>query len=409
MCLKGKRPWTDKIDPATIPDAVIASEHGKRNARKRKSYTGGAVWAKHNPEVANCRCARCNARRAKDKKRRRPTMKQRQKKILTPPKPARKQSTGEEPRERRVPLGLEELFAAHPKEPHACYFRVNKEMIDDWLANHLNLERQRPLLESTVDTLERLHDEGFWNHYKMHVVFDSNREIRNGMHSSTMLSKLDKKEVDYWINLAINLPPDICDDWDQIRKRTINDEMKIKGFRPENREMLGRVSKIYWQYSRNHYDNLGYQFDRAPGKIAQPVEGIQIAIDNPDLAECIFPFPEELHGKGFSAAAVYAMYCPIRRMFPKEAPKFFSTLADGLGLAKGDDPIYVLRKCFLNSSQKKNRLRNGWTAAYVIKAFNLWMAGLPARGPLMRENEPFPKIGALMEIPDDGRKPNRTH
>ena len=50
--------WTDvKIDPATIPDVVIASEHGKRNARKR--------WAKHNPTVSNCRCKRCTARRAK--------------------------------------------------------------------------------------------------------------------------------------------------------------------------------------------------------------------------------------------------------------------------------------------------------------------------------------------------------
>lgn len=57
--------WTDNVDPATIPDAVIASEHGKRNARKRQSYTGGAVWAKHNSKAKNCRCNRCNARRAK--------------------------------------------------------------------------------------------------------------------------------------------------------------------------------------------------------------------------------------------------------------------------------------------------------------------------------------------------------
>jgi hypothetical protein len=61
--------WTDvKIDPATIPDVVIASEHGKRNARKRKSYTGGLLWAKHNPDVSYCRCKRCTARRAKSSK-----------------------------------------------------------------------------------------------------------------------------------------------------------------------------------------------------------------------------------------------------------------------------------------------------------------------------------------------------
>jgi hypothetical protein len=58
--------WNDRIDPATIPDSVIASEHGRRNARKRKSYTGGLVWAAHNPNVNNCRCGRCNSRRARE-------------------------------------------------------------------------------------------------------------------------------------------------------------------------------------------------------------------------------------------------------------------------------------------------------------------------------------------------------
>jgi hypothetical protein len=60
--------WDDRIDPATIPDEVIVSENARRNARKRQSYTGGGVWAKHNPDVANCRCKACNTRRAKEAK-----------------------------------------------------------------------------------------------------------------------------------------------------------------------------------------------------------------------------------------------------------------------------------------------------------------------------------------------------
>lgn len=60
------RSWTDDINPATIPDAVIASENARRNARKRKSYTGGIEWARHNPKVKNCRCKRCNERRARN-------------------------------------------------------------------------------------------------------------------------------------------------------------------------------------------------------------------------------------------------------------------------------------------------------------------------------------------------------
>ncbi len=59
------KPWRDDIDPSTIPDDVIASEHGRRNALKRHSYTGGVEWKKHNPTTSRCRCGKCIARRAK--------------------------------------------------------------------------------------------------------------------------------------------------------------------------------------------------------------------------------------------------------------------------------------------------------------------------------------------------------
>jgi hypothetical protein len=59
-------PWSARIDPATIPDAVILRERARRNGLKpRKGYTGGLYWAKHNPDVAGCRCRECMARRAK--------------------------------------------------------------------------------------------------------------------------------------------------------------------------------------------------------------------------------------------------------------------------------------------------------------------------------------------------------
>ena len=57
------RQWTDDIDPASIPDEVIMSERGKRNARKRETYTGGIYWVNHNPDVNNCRCHKCMTKR----------------------------------------------------------------------------------------------------------------------------------------------------------------------------------------------------------------------------------------------------------------------------------------------------------------------------------------------------------
>ena len=56
--------WTPEL-LATIPDDLLLSEAQRRRARKRQSYTGGVVWAKHNPKVQGCRCKRCIAKREK--------------------------------------------------------------------------------------------------------------------------------------------------------------------------------------------------------------------------------------------------------------------------------------------------------------------------------------------------------
>lgn len=58
--------WTPKA-LASIPDELLLSEAQRRRARKRASYTGGAVWAQHNPDANNCRCQRCITKRAKAK------------------------------------------------------------------------------------------------------------------------------------------------------------------------------------------------------------------------------------------------------------------------------------------------------------------------------------------------------
>jgi hypothetical protein len=62
-------PWHDGIDPATIPDEILKTERGRRNALKRHSYKGGVYWKQHNPAVAYCRCKACmRRRRAQTKK-----------------------------------------------------------------------------------------------------------------------------------------------------------------------------------------------------------------------------------------------------------------------------------------------------------------------------------------------------
>ncbi len=61
--------WTSDIDPATIPDQVLMSERGRRNALKVKHRPGSVVWAKHSTKIAGCRCQRCIDKRTRAQKR----------------------------------------------------------------------------------------------------------------------------------------------------------------------------------------------------------------------------------------------------------------------------------------------------------------------------------------------------
>jgi hypothetical protein len=61
------QPWTDDIDPATIPDEILKTERARRNALKRQSYTGGVYWKQHNRETPRCRCVDCMEARARTK------------------------------------------------------------------------------------------------------------------------------------------------------------------------------------------------------------------------------------------------------------------------------------------------------------------------------------------------------
>ena len=64
------------MNPAITPEALAAAlaeatdeelfaEVQRRRAGKRKTYSGGVVWAKHNPDYVGCRCAKCIKARAK--------------------------------------------------------------------------------------------------------------------------------------------------------------------------------------------------------------------------------------------------------------------------------------------------------------------------------------------------------
>ena len=59
-----RRVWSPSFDMSSIPDKIFMSERARRNARKRRSYTGGVVWGEHNPETTRCRCMTCIAARA---------------------------------------------------------------------------------------------------------------------------------------------------------------------------------------------------------------------------------------------------------------------------------------------------------------------------------------------------------
>jgi hypothetical protein len=62
------KPWSDDIDPATIPDDVLKSERARRNNALRRTRGGGVVWSEHNPDTKRCRCVKCNEKRERKRR-----------------------------------------------------------------------------------------------------------------------------------------------------------------------------------------------------------------------------------------------------------------------------------------------------------------------------------------------------
>lgn len=62
------RVWSPTFDMSSIPDHIFNSEMGRRRgSRPRKGYTGGVLWANHNPDTLRCRCAQCMEKRNEER------------------------------------------------------------------------------------------------------------------------------------------------------------------------------------------------------------------------------------------------------------------------------------------------------------------------------------------------------
>jgi hypothetical protein len=57
------KPWTDNIDPTTIPDDVLKSERARRNSALRTTHSGGT-----NGGRPVCKCGECPACRKRIRK-----------------------------------------------------------------------------------------------------------------------------------------------------------------------------------------------------------------------------------------------------------------------------------------------------------------------------------------------------
>jgi hypothetical protein len=64
--------WNDSWDLSSIPEALFASEIGRRNNAKVVNRRGGVVWGKHRPKYSRCRCERCIGKREAQKQKPQP-------------------------------------------------------------------------------------------------------------------------------------------------------------------------------------------------------------------------------------------------------------------------------------------------------------------------------------------------
>lgn len=270
--------------------------------------------------------------------------------------------------------------ATSPPEPESTIELVTPEMARNWLDGRT---RNRNVRDPKISEYALDMEAGRW-HVAAALVFNADGELIDGQHRLEAV-------VDYGepvlFSVVRNAVPEAMLVVDTGLKRTLANFLQMRDV--SNASDIAVLIRTMWRW--DHYET----FKKVPPSTQK----------TPTIQQAIAYYDE--HDEALDETAVFARRYSAPTLIPRsvigglhilfggidseDELEFWRLVADG---AEGASAIVALRRRLLENYTKREKMSSWYTAALVIKAWNLWRAGTEVKllkfRPGGKRNERFP-------------------
>lgn len=269
-------------------------------------------------------------------------------------------------------------------ERQAQIITVTPKMADEWLErNNHNRSLSRTFVRRYVEMMQK----GKWMLSPDAIAFDQNGRLINGQHR---LHAVVESETEQTFIVSIGHSSRVFEVADQGRKRNLKQALKLDGFTHVSR-LASTTRKLYnfesgsleGRANVNTPDGLAFAKYHCPELLESVKETQSICDDSRHL---------------WRDSVINFLYYAMKWRSEKNAWKFVSGVATGLGLTNTDDPRYRLRDRLIEEVNKPGgrfdrKLELALSCKAVNKFFEDETVSFIRWSPGMGEDFPYPEVG----------------
>jgi len=239
---------------------------------------------------------------------------------------------------------------------------VTPEMAQNWLSKNLNNRRLSP---PRVEVYAQQMRDGLWRETGDTIKFDTEGLLVDGQHR---LAAVVKSQVAVLLTVARNLDPQTKAVIDDVRPRTVADQLSIAG--KTHCQMLSAVAKLAMKYME------GSLYPTRNSRKMGNATVVSFAQDHPEIESAIELGSSVGRAIGYPTAFCFSVWAT--RKISDCSDEFWLRVRDGVGLRQSD-PELILRNSVIRRRVMDGHGRSTMITEYIIaccaKAWNAFREG----------------------------------
>lgn len=271
-------------------------------------------------------------------------------------------------------------------DPDVEFVNITPEMAFKWIGRNL---KNRPIKDSIINRYCADMRNGQWEINGESIKFDINDRLIDGQHR---LHAIHRSGETVRMPVFTGLDPKVFHTLDIGRQRNAPDVLYVRG--ELNVNLLSAVLRLLYVYDHQEGDFSSSEWRR---KSSISIVAIEDTLDrHPDIRHSVAAITDLAHSKFVTGSVVATVHYLFNKANPKKAGIFFEGLQSGAGL-EADNPILVLRNTLMEQRDFKQRQRQAFVLALIIKAWNAFVKDEKIRTLNFKPGENFPDIIGILK------------